>query len=114
VIPILDNKEELQAYKRSAKNTFRLGIRVAAEEEPNFPFYTSRLGIRAKDILEFYVDEILYPVQHKDGQICWQRSPLCYQTEASRPNHFLLERINRSSTIAAISTTQRRIFIFLY
>ena len=26
--------------------------------EPNFPFYTSRLGIRAKDILEFYVDEI--------------------------------------------------------
>jgi len=31
---------------------------VAAEEEPNFPFYTSRLGIRAKDILEFYVDEI--------------------------------------------------------
>src|SRR6187551_2403960 len=40
VIPILDNKEELQAYKRSAKNLFRLGIRVAAEEEPNFPFYT--------------------------------------------------------------------------
>jgi arginine decarboxylase len=35
-----------------------LGIRVAAEEEPSFPFYTSRLGIRAKDILEFYVDEI--------------------------------------------------------
>jgi arginine decarboxylase len=33
-------------------------ILVAAEEEPNFPFYTSRLGIRAKDILEFYVDEI--------------------------------------------------------
>ena len=32
--------------------------RVAAEEEPTFPFYTSRLGIRAKDILEFYVDRI--------------------------------------------------------
>jgi arginine decarboxylase len=31
---------------------------VASEEEPSFPFYTSRLGIRAKDILEFYVDEI--------------------------------------------------------
>jgi arginine decarboxylase len=58
VIPILDNKEELTAYKRSVKQPFRLGIRVAAEEEPNFPFYTSRLGIRAKDILEFYVDEI--------------------------------------------------------
>ncbi|HEX6333352.1 MAG TPA: arginine decarboxylase, partial [Flavisolibacter sp.] len=58
VIPILDNKEELQAYRRSVKQPFKLGIRVAAEEEPTFPFYTSRLGIRAKDILEFYVDNI--------------------------------------------------------
>ncbi len=58
VIPVLDNKEELQLYKRSVKQLFKLGIRVAAEEEPTFPFYTSRLGIRAKDILEFYVDEI--------------------------------------------------------
>jgi arginine decarboxylase len=59
VIPVLDNKEELDAYKRSVKQTpFKLGIRVAAEEEPTFPFYTSRLGIRAKDILEFYVDNI--------------------------------------------------------
>lgn len=58
VIPILDNKEELQAYRRGAKQPFKLGIRVAAEEEPSFPFYTSRLGIRPRDILEFYVDEI--------------------------------------------------------
>ncbi|HTB52530.1 MAG TPA: hypothetical protein VK718_07135 [Ferruginibacter sp.] len=58
VIPVLDNKEELKAYKKSVKVPFKLGIRVAAEEEPNFPFYTSRLGMRAKDILEFYVDEI--------------------------------------------------------
>ncbi|MFY7965712.1 MAG: arginine decarboxylase [Chitinophagaceae bacterium] len=57
VIPVLDNKEELKAYK-SVKGPFKLGIRVAAEEEPSFPFYTSRLGIRPKDILEFYVDEI--------------------------------------------------------
>ncbi|MBC7507995.1 MAG: arginine decarboxylase, partial [Ferruginibacter sp.] len=57
VIPILDNKEELVAYKY-LKVPFKVGMRVAAEEEPNFPFYTSRLGMRAKDILEFYVDEI--------------------------------------------------------
>ena len=44
--------------QRSVKGPFKLGIRVAAEEEPTFPFYTSRLGIRAKDILEFYVDDI--------------------------------------------------------
>ncbi|MEP6512646.1 MAG: arginine decarboxylase [Parafilimonas sp.] len=58
VIPVLDNKEELNAYRRSVKVPFKLGIRVAAEEEPNFPFYTSRLGMRARDILEFYVDDI--------------------------------------------------------
>jgi arginine decarboxylase len=58
VIPVLDNVEELQFYKRNTKQPFKLGIRVASEEEPSFPFYTSRLGIRAKDILEFYVDEI--------------------------------------------------------
>jgi arginine decarboxylase len=57
VVPVLDSKEELQAYK-SVKVPFKLGIRVAAEEEPTFPFYTSRLGFRAKDILEFYVDHI--------------------------------------------------------
>jgi arginine decarboxylase len=57
VIPVLDNKEELKAYK-NVKGSFKLGIRVAAEEEPNFPFYTSRLGMRAKDVLEFYVDQI--------------------------------------------------------
>jgi arginine decarboxylase len=58
VIPILDNKAELENYKRSVKKPFKLGIRVAAEEEPTFPFYTSRLGMRSKDILEFYVDQI--------------------------------------------------------
>ncbi|MBK8711528.1 MAG: arginine decarboxylase [Niastella sp.] len=60
VIPILDNKEELAMYKRSirTKEPFKLGIRIAAEEEPSFPFYTSRLGIKAKDVLEYYVDEI--------------------------------------------------------
>lgn len=57
VIPILDNKEELKAY-RGARVPFKLGIRIAAEEEPSFPFYTSRLGMRAKDVLEFYVDQI--------------------------------------------------------
>ena len=58
VIPVLDNKDELKAYRKSVRVPFKIGIRVAAEEEPTFPFYTSRLGIRSKDILEFYVDEI--------------------------------------------------------
>jgi arginine decarboxylase len=39
VIPVLDNKDELKDYATSVKVPFKLGIRVAAEEEPNFPFY---------------------------------------------------------------------------
>lgn len=58
VIPVLDNKEELPYYRKAIRQPFKIGIRVAAEEEPTFPFYTSRLGIRSKDILEYYVDEI--------------------------------------------------------
>lgn len=60
VIPVLDNKLEIEDYKKmiKVKEPVRLGIRIAAEEEPTFDFYTSRLGIRSRDILEFYVDKI--------------------------------------------------------
>lgn len=60
VIPILDNKEEFDDYKKFIRSSeiVNIGIRVAAEEEPTFDFYTSRLGIRKNDILEFYVDKI--------------------------------------------------------
>ncbi|MBC9931894.1 arginine decarboxylase [Chitinophaga qingshengii] len=60
VIPVLDNKEELEDYKRNVriKDKVKLGIRVAAEEEPSFDFYTSRLGVPPRDILEYYVDKI--------------------------------------------------------
>ncbi|MCD6013843.1 MAG: Orn/DAP/Arg decarboxylase 2 [Flavipsychrobacter sp.] len=60
VIPILDNKNEFEDYKKSirTKEPVSIGIRIATEEEPTFDFYTSRLGIRNRDILEFYVDKI--------------------------------------------------------
>jgi len=37
---------------------FNVGIRVAADEEPNFSFYTSRLGIRYGDIKSHYEEKI--------------------------------------------------------
>src|SRR5690606_29296599 len=60
VLPVLDNKEELEDYSKfiRAKGPVKLGIRIAAEEEPTFDFYTSRLGIASRDILEFYVDKL--------------------------------------------------------
>lgn len=54
IIPVLDNLEELAQYGRYTSRPFKLGIRIAAEEEPSFEFYTSRLGIRYKDIVPFY------------------------------------------------------------
>lgn len=57
-IPILDNLNELDEYKGKIENDFQIGIRVAADEEPNFEFYTSRLGIRYSDINALYMDQI--------------------------------------------------------
>lgn len=60
VLPILDNVHELEDYNRSIRSNapVKVGIRIAAEEEPAFDFYTSRLGIRKRDILEYYVDKL--------------------------------------------------------
>lgn len=58
LIAVLDNKEELETYKKTFKKKALLGIRIASEEEPTFDFYTSRLGIRYIDIIDFYNNEI--------------------------------------------------------
>jgi len=58
VIPILDNKFELDKYDNLMKEKCKIGIRVAAEEEPKFEFYTSRLGIRYNDIIPYYLEKI--------------------------------------------------------
>ncbi len=58
VIPILDNKFELDLFNITSKRKFNIGIRIAAEEEPKFDFYTSRLGIRYNDIVPYCVEKI--------------------------------------------------------
>ncbi|NJL73973.1 MAG: arginine decarboxylase [Saprospiraceae bacterium] len=58
VIPVLDNPNEIDYYNEYVENTCNLGIRVATEEEPNFEFYTSRLGIRSSEVLSFYQEKI--------------------------------------------------------
>ncbi len=57
-IPILDNKFEIDEYDRNITRKCKIGIRIAAEEEPKFEFYTSRLGIRYNDIIPFYLEKI--------------------------------------------------------
>lgn len=56
--PVLDNLMELDYYKKNIDGKFRVGIRIAADEEPNFAFYTSRLGIRYNDIITHYKEQI--------------------------------------------------------
>ena len=58
VIPVLDNKFELDLITEGLDEKFKLGIRIASEEEPKFDFYTSRLGIRYNDIIPYYIDKI--------------------------------------------------------
>ncbi|MDE0535368.1 arginine decarboxylase [Tenacibaculum sp. L6] len=57
-IPIIDNYEELDLILEETKSKFKVGIRIASEEEPKFEFYTSRLGIGYKNIVSFYEREI--------------------------------------------------------
>ncbi len=57
-IPIIDNYEELGLLTAGTNHRFNVGIRIASEEEPKFEFYTSRLGIGYKNILNFYKNQI--------------------------------------------------------
>ena len=57
-IPILDNKEEIDLFADILNHKCKIGIRIASEEEPKFDFYTSRLGIRYNDIVDYYKSKI--------------------------------------------------------
>ena len=57
-IPIIDNYEEIGLLSEGIKKKFKVGIRIASEEEPKFEFYTSRLGIGYKNIVPFYKNQI--------------------------------------------------------
>jgi len=58
VLPIIDNKQEIKQILNLTNKKVDLGIRIASEEEPKFPFYTSRLGIGYRDIVPFYKEHI--------------------------------------------------------
>ncbi|MDX1348668.1 MAG: arginine decarboxylase [Putridiphycobacter sp.] len=57
-IPIIDNYEEIDLLDKEVTGNYKIGIRIASEEEPKFAFYTSRLGIGYKNIVPFYKNQI--------------------------------------------------------
>lgn len=58
VITVVDNAHELDYYSDHVNEVANIGIRVATEEEPNFEFYTSRLGLRAQDVIPLFNEKI--------------------------------------------------------
>lgn len=57
-VPILDNLNEIGEYENTTAPIVNVGMRVASDEEPNFAFYTSRLGIRYSDVTYLYKERI--------------------------------------------------------
>jgi arginine decarboxylase len=58
VIPVLDSKQELDRFYAKTKGELTVGIRMAINEEPQSAYYTSRLGIRSAEIIEYYKSKI--------------------------------------------------------
>jgi len=60
-IVVIDNRPELTRFtKYCTKGTkIKIGIRMAIDEESQSSYYTSRLGLRSSEIIEFFKNEIL-------------------------------------------------------
>lgn len=55
IIVVLDSMTELERLMQFAgNNKIKIGLRMAINEEPQSSYYTSRLGIRHNEMLEFY------------------------------------------------------------
>ncbi len=59
IVVVLDNQDEIDKLEKLVdEGIFKIGIRIATEEEPKFEQYTSRLGMSAKDVVKFYKTHI--------------------------------------------------------
>lgn len=55
---ILDSKKELEKLQKVIKTPIRIGVRMAIDEESQSTYYTSRMGIRASEIIDYYNTDI--------------------------------------------------------
>lgn len=60
VITVIDNVHELDFYEAELQEgqQISIGLRLATEEEPNFEFYTSRLGLRRLQLIQLFHERI--------------------------------------------------------
>lgn len=58
-IIVLDSMQELKRLEKiNGGKKVKIGIRMAIDEEPQSAYYTSRLGIQASEIIDFYKEHI--------------------------------------------------------
>ena len=60
-ILVLDSKSEIERVKKFTADydgVIKIGLRIAIDEEPQTAYYTSRLGIRPGEIMNFYEEQI--------------------------------------------------------
>jgi arginine decarboxylase len=58
VMPVIDNKGEFEYYAKRVQEPMDIGMRLAIEELPDHEHYTSRFGLPAEQILDFYKTRI--------------------------------------------------------
>lgn len=58
VIPVMDSKIEIDRFQALTKKDLTIGLRMAINEEPQSAYYTSRLGIRSTEIIDYYKQKI--------------------------------------------------------
>lgn len=59
IIVVLDGKSELDRLTEvSGTNIIKVGMRMAINEEPQSSYYTSRLGIRPAELVDFFKEKI--------------------------------------------------------
>lgn len=59
IIIVLDSKSELKRIlKVAGKHKIKIGMRMAINEEPQSSYYTSRLGIRENELVDFFKKNI--------------------------------------------------------
>jgi len=57
-ITVLDSMVELERLNTMTRKTLKIGLRLATDLQPQSDYYTSRLGIRPSEIIDFYKNKV--------------------------------------------------------
>jgi len=64
-VMVIDSTTEFDKIDKLVGHPFKIGMRIATEEEPKFGFYTSRLGIGYQDAVNYYKENLQGNEKHQ-------------------------------------------------